>query len=75
LFYAYAYPEPDAFSSAPVRPGNATYNTDLHEFVLLYDDVRNAASPDDALLDFLQSTYEAAADLSDWDRTSLEKRQ
>ena len=73
LFYAYAYPEPDAFSSAPVRPGNATYNTDLHEFVLLYDDVRNAASPDDALLDFLQSTYEAAADLSDWDRTSLEQ--
>ena len=52
---------------------SVTYNTDLHEFVLLYDDVRKAASPDEALLDFLQSTYEAAADLSGWDRMALEQ--
>ena len=72
LFYSYAYPEPDAFSLAPARPRSATYNTDLHEFVLFYDDVRKAASPDEALLDFLQSTYEVAADLSGWDRGALE---
>ena len=74
FFYSYAYPEPDAFSLAPARPRSATYNTDLHEFVLLNDDVRKAASPDEALLDFLQSTYEAAADLSGWDRGALEKQ-
>lgn len=73
LFYAYAYPEPPRFSSAPVRPQAAAYNPDLHEFVLPYEAVRTATSPDETLLDFLQSTYEAAADLSGWDRAMLEK--
>jgi hypothetical protein len=68
-FYAYAYPEPAGFAAAKVSPGAAYYNTDLKEFLLPYDAVREAASPDDELLDFLQSTYEAAAGLAGWDRS------
>ena len=71
-FYSYAYPEPAGFAEAPVRPGGAFYSADLREFVLAYDAVRKAASPADTLLDFLQSTYDAAAGLAKWDRTSLE---
>jgi len=71
-FYSYAYPEPSGFSAAPVKPDAAFYNTDLHEFLLPYDAVRQAGSPDGTLLDFLQSTYEAAANLAQWDRGSLE---
>ena len=74
LYYAYAYPEPDGFSAAPVRPDGAYYYGDLHEFVLPYDAVRTAHVPDAALLEFLQSTYEAAADLAGWDRTALERK-
>ncbi len=73
VFYAYAYPEPEGFSSAHVRPDGGKYHPTLHEFILPYDDVRRAESPDDALLDFLQSSYEAAADLGKWDRTALEQ--
>jgi uncharacterized protein DUF5996 len=73
-FYAYAYPEPDGFGAAPVRPAGAAYNTDVGQFLLDYDAVRTAASPDDALLDFMQSTYEAAANKGGWDRTALERR-
>jgi uncharacterized protein DUF5996 len=73
-FYAYAYPEPDGFGSAPVRPAGAAYNTDVGQFLLDYDAVRAAASPDDALLEFMQSTYEAAADGSGWDRKALERQ-
>ena len=72
-FYAYAYPEPSGFAQARVRPAAAFYSGDLHEFVLPYDSVREADSPDDALLDFLQATYEAAANLGKWDRATLER--
>ncbi len=73
VFYAYAYPEPAGFAAAAVRPASAGYNADLHEFVLPYDAVRTAADPDATLLAFLQSTYEAAADLAHWDRPALER--
>ena len=72
-FYSYAYPEPTGFSLARVRPGAAFYSGELREFVLPYDVVRESDSPDDTLLDFLQTTYEAAADLGKWDRSSLER--
>jgi hypothetical protein len=71
-FYSYAAPEPSGFSKAPVRPAAASYNTDLSQFLLRYDDVRSAASPRQALLDFCQSTYEAAATLAKWNRAELE---
>jgi hypothetical protein len=74
VFYSYAYPEPSGFASAPVKPSAAFYSTDLREFVLPYDVVREAESPDETLLDFLQTTYEAAANLANWDRNSLERR-
>jgi hypothetical protein len=72
-FYSYAAPQPSGFDLRSVRPAAASYNPQLGEFLLMYDDVRAAASPRDALLDFCQSTYEAAADLGNWDRASLEK--
>ena len=72
-FYSYAYPEPPGFRDAPLAPNGAFYHPDLHEFLLPYDDVRGAASPDDALLQFLQSSYEAAADRGRWDRHALER--
>jgi len=74
-FYAYAYPEPSGFAAAPVAPAGAFYSTDLKEFILSYDVVRTADSPDDALLAFAQSTYEAAANLGKWDRTALERSE
>jgi hypothetical protein len=74
-FYSYAYPEPTGFADAPVRPKGAFYSRDLREFVLPYDEVRNAARPDEALLEFLQSTYEAAANLGRWDRSALERNR
>jgi hypothetical protein len=72
-FYAYAYPQPPGFAEARVRPIGAFYNTDFGEFILPYDRVREAESPDDLLLDFLESTYAAAADLAGWDRRALER--
>jgi hypothetical protein len=72
VFYSYAYPELPGYSGATVRPGAARYEGTLREFVLPYDAVRTAASPDTALLEFLQSTYEAAANLGRWDRAALE---
>ena len=72
-FYSYAYPEPTGFPEARVRPGAAFYSGELREFVLPYDVVRESDSPDDTLLDFVQTTYEAAADLGKWDRSSLER--
>jgi len=71
-FYSYAAPEPPGFSAAPVRPAKAAYNTDLKEFLLMYDEVRTAPDPRAALLDFCQSTYDAAATLAKWDRAALE---
>jgi hypothetical protein len=73
LFYAYAYPEPAGFSTAPVRPDSAFYDSSFREFVLPYDEVRQAPSPDTMLLEFLQSSYEAAANLGNWDRSALER--
>lgn len=73
-FYSYAYPEPADFPAAPVEPEGAFYKADLKEFILPYDVVRGAESPDDALLRFLQTTYEAAATLGHWDRAALERR-
>jgi hypothetical protein len=73
-FYSYAYPEPDAFPSASVRPDAAFYHRELGQFLLPYDAVRQAASPDETLLAFLQSTYEAAATLANWDRPALERQ-
>lgn len=74
-FYSYAYPEPVGFRSAKVWPNEAFYSTDLREFLLPYDVVRQAKSPDKTLLAFLQSTYEAAAELGRWDRTALERER
>src|SRR5205807_1326011 len=68
IFYAYAYPEPDGFAEWNVQPTDAFYDAQLGEFVLPYTAVRNAVDPDATLLSFLQSTYEAAATLGDWDR-------
>jgi hypothetical protein len=73
-FYSYAYPEPPGFSGAPVSPAEAFYHNDLHEFLLPYDVVRQSPSPDDTLLQFLQTTYEAAANLAAWDRAGLEHK-
>lgn len=73
VFYAYAYPAPEGFKDAPVKPSGAIYNTDLGEFLLPYDEVRKAGRSDAMLLDFLQSTYEAAANLARWDRQALER--
>jgi hypothetical protein len=72
-FYSYAAPAPDGFGERPVRPAAATFNKQLGEFLLMYDDVRALESPRVALLDFCQSTYDAAADLGHWDRAALEK--
>ena len=72
VFYSYAYPAPEKFSEAKVRPASASWNETFREFVLPYEDVRNATAPDDLLLEFLQSTYEAAATLAQWDRAALE---
>lgn len=72
-FYSYAYPEPDGYRDRPVRPAQARYDTDLAEFVLPYEAVRQAAEPRAVLLDFLQTTYDAAAEQANWDRPSLER--
>jgi hypothetical protein len=72
-FYSYAAPEPPGFAEQPVRPKAAFYHSQMKEFLLMYDDVRAADSPKAALLEFLQSTYEAAANCGNWDRKSLER--
>lgn len=75
VYYAYAYPEPDGFAATKVRPVSATYHAGLGEFILPYEDVRGARSPEGVLLDFAQSTYEAAARLGSWDRPRLERSE
>jgi hypothetical protein len=72
-FYAYAAPEPGGFAQTHVSPAEAFYNSQMHEFFLMYDDVRNAASPKAVLMEFLQSTYDAGASLGKWNREELEK--
>ncbi len=71
-FYSYAYPTPEGFAAAPISPAAARFDAQLGEFLLPYDTVRTAPDPDAALLDFLHTTYAAAADLAHWDRAALE---
>src|SRR5215469_13330394 len=71
-FYSYAYPAPEGFAASKVKPAAALFSKELSEFLLPYDAMRNAPNPDAALIEFLQSTYEAAADLGKWDRGALE---
>lgn len=73
IFYAYAYPEPPGYTAAAVDPEQARYDLNMRDFVLPYEAVRTAESPERALLDFLQSTYEAGAILGEWDRAALER--
>ena len=74
MFYAYAAPEPAGFRTASVRPAEAFYDTRAGEFLLPYNAVRNSPDPRSMLLDFLQTTYEAAANLGNWDRAALERQ-
>jgi hypothetical protein len=71
-YYSYAYPAPDGFADAQIRPQQAYFNKEIGEFLLSYDAVRTATNPEEMLLDFLRSTYAAAAELGRWDRASLE---
>jgi hypothetical protein len=73
-FYSYAYPAPAGFAGAPLRPPAAVFDTNLQEFILDYEDVRTSPDPDAMLLEFFQSTYEAAANAGNWDRAALERR-
>ncbi|PYR53206.1 MAG: hypothetical protein DMF89_00365 [Acidobacteria bacterium] len=73
-FYAFAAPEPEGLKTASVKPSAAYYHPDLPEFILPYEAVRSAASPTAELEAFLQSTYDAAADLASWNRSDLERR-
>jgi hypothetical protein len=71
-YYSYAVPQPPGIEKEPIRPAAAGWNAQLSEFILMYDDVRAAESPEQALYEFLESTYEAAARLAKWDRAALE---
>jgi hypothetical protein len=75
IFYSYAYPEPQGFAEVNVQPSYASYNTTMREFVLPYEAVRTARSPDETLLEFAQSTYDAASTLGKWDRAALEEKK
>jgi hypothetical protein len=72
-FYVYAYPEPEGYGDTRLQTGGAFYDTNLGQFILPYDDVRQAGDPEALLLGFLQETYAAAADLAKWDRPALER--
>ncbi len=71
-YYSYIVPQPAGIEKASIRPPAAAWNPQLSEFILMYDDVRRAESPEDALYEFLESTYDAGARLAQWDRTLLE---
>ncbi len=73
IFYSYAYPEPDGFRTARIAPSSSGFDAQLGEFVLPYDEVRRSSRPEEELTTFLQSTYDAAADLGGWDRGALER--
>jgi hypothetical protein len=73
-FYSYAYPEPAGYASGKLRTPGAFYDQNLKEFILPYDDVRNAADPDKALMEFFEDTYVAAADNANWERKALERQ-
>lgn len=72
-FYAYAVPAPPGFDKQPIRPSNAFYSAEVSEFLLMYDDIRQAESPQQLLLEFMQNTYEAGANLANWERQALER--
>jgi hypothetical protein len=72
-FYSYAASEPAGLSESKIKPAEAFYSQDMKEFLLTYDAVRQSSSPEAALMDFLESSYEAAADLAKWDRKALER--
>ncbi len=72
MFYSYTYPEPPGYAEYPIAPAAAAFSKDFGEFVLPYEAMRTSDDPDHALLEFLQSTYEAAANLGKWDRDALE---
>jgi uncharacterized protein DUF5996 len=74
-FYAYAAPELEGFSEAKNLPAQAYYHQELKEFILPYDTVRQSDSPEKTLLGFMQSTYEAGANLGNWNRAELERKQ
>jgi hypothetical protein len=73
-YYSYAAPEPPGFADYKVQPAGAFYHPELHEYLLMYDDVRRASSPKEYLMQFLQTTYDAAANLGKWDRKALERQ-
>ena len=75
IFYSYAYPEPSGFAQAKIQPDAAFYEAKLREFILPYDAVRIAEKPDQVLLDFAQSAYDAASKLGKWDRAALEEKK
>jgi hypothetical protein len=72
-FYSYTAPEPPGLKEAAIRPASAFYSQEMSEFLFMYEDARMAPSPADALMEFLQSTYEAGADLAKWERAALER--
>ncbi len=72
-FYSYTAPAPEGLNAAALRPDKAFWSNDLSEFLMYYDDVRTAPNADEALMEFLESTYEAGANLAKWDRASLER--
>ena len=74
-FYSYTYPEPDGLTAATIRPAEAFFDTRLDEFALSCEGARGTPDPEAAALEFLQSTYEAGADLAGWDRAALEPRR
>ncbi|MBV9771425.1 MAG: hypothetical protein JOZ32_17775 [Bryobacterales bacterium] len=74
-FYSYTAPEPAGFKTYAVRPASAFYHHGIGEFLLMYDDIREAASPESELMEFFESTYEAGANLAKWDRDALERAQ
>jgi hypothetical protein len=74
IFYSYAYPEPQGFKDYPIKPSEAFYDKGISEFLLPYEVVRTSDSHDEVLLNFLQSTYEAAATCGNWDRRALERQ-
>jgi len=73
LFYSYAYPQPTGYKEPTIHPREASWNGEMAEFILRYEQVRSARNPPLMRLEFAQSTYEAAADAADWDRTYLER--
>jgi hypothetical protein len=75
VFYSYAYPEPPGFAEAKIQPQAAFYEPKLREFILPYDAVRTSQNPDEVLLDFAQSAYDAASKLGKWDREALEEKK